>query len=69
MLERESIDAEEFKLLMTGEKLPDLEIAVDHSTADEATDSDVETEPEKPAETSATLDGDASADKSPEDRP
>jgi len=35
LLERESIDAEEFKLLMTGEKLPAVEIAVDHSTADE----------------------------------
>ena len=69
LLERESIDAEEFKLLMTGEKLPDLEIAVDHSTADDEAGPSVETVPENPAETSAPGDGDADAGDGLEDRP
>ncbi|MFO7608813.1 MAG: ATP-dependent zinc metalloprotease FtsH [Candidatus Krumholzibacteriia bacterium] len=35
LLERESLDAEEFKLLMEGKELPRADIAVDHSTGEE----------------------------------
>jgi len=36
LLDRESLDAEEFNMLMEGRSLPDLEIEVDHSLSDEA---------------------------------
>jgi cell division protease FtsH len=37
LLERETIDAEEFKLLMQGLALPEMVVNVDHSTGPEAT--------------------------------
>ncbi len=38
LLERETLDAEEFQLLMSGQELPLPEIAVDHSTGEEQDD-------------------------------
>lgn len=42
LLERETIDGEEFVMLMEGQALPDVEIQVDHST-DEADDTKIDT--------------------------
>jgi cell division protease FtsH len=42
LLERETLDAEEFEMLMQGQELPELEILVDHSTGDD----EPEVEPE-----------------------
>jgi cell division protease FtsH len=39
LLERETLDAEEFEMLMEGRELPDLEIEVDHSLSDDETPS------------------------------
>ncbi len=47
LLERESVDGEEFKMLMEGQELPEVEIAVDHSTGDSE---DEEKSPEPVAE-------------------
>ncbi len=57
LLERESIDATEFVMLMEGEALPELELAVDHSTDDDAT-----TEEPAAPETEATTESDSPAD-------
>ena len=47
LLERETIDAEDFQLLMAGQPLPTMELKVDHSTGEEPTES----APERPADT------------------
>ncbi len=54
LLERETIDGDEFQLLMKGEPLPEPEIKVDHSLGDQETDSSPEAE--------ATFEPDAGSD-------
>jgi len=48
LLERETLDAEEFKLVMEGQTLPDLEIEVDHTTGDDDPETPVEPESDDP---------------------
>ncbi len=46
LLERETVDGEEFEMLMAGEELPDPEIVVDHSTGEGPASNDANPEPE-----------------------
>jgi len=74
LLERESIDGVEFRMLMEGEALPEVELTVDHTTGDDTAGPDVDKEPAKPespaGEASDTLpdESDTAVDKaSPDD--
>jgi len=54
LLERETIDAEEFEMLMEGRELPEIQIEVDHSLSDESS-----AEPSAPANPVSETPGDA----------
>ncbi|MDX2472426.1 MAG: ATP-dependent zinc metalloprotease FtsH [Candidatus Krumholzibacteria bacterium] len=69
LLERETIDSEEFKMLMKGEKLPEVELDIDHSTGDDEA-AVQEPSDEAPAADKPTADtpvGDTSVDDAPAD--
>jgi len=71
LLDRETLDATEFNLIMDGQALPELELEIDHSTDDEPVAS-VETEETKPADTVEPEDSDsdnAEADNAKPDDP
>ena len=46
-MERESIDAEEFNLLMEGKELPEVELEIDHSTGEDQEHAPAEDEPDQ----------------------
>jgi cell division protease FtsH len=70
LLERESIDGEEFKLLMKGQTLPDVVLEVDHSTGDDQADTGATPVEESVVEAPSGTDADTGSggDPDPDDR-
>ncbi len=68
LLERETVDAEEFEMLMKGEELPTPELEIDHSTGNDDADAD-DTNSDASVEGRGDDDGDKEANPSTEDNP